>query len=98
MNEADRKNKTYEEFLCYVFKNAYDVRKENGRKNRIRNTKFPYKKYIEALVIEDLPNCAKDKLQTLCSLDFIKNEQNVYFLLLIAPQLISLVVFTKSGY
>ncbi len=77
INEANRENKAYEDFLCDIFKEAYDVRKENGRKNRIRNAKFPYKKYIEDLVIEDLPIDAKDKLKTLCSLDFIKNGQNV---------------------
>ncbi len=77
IDEANRENKTYEDFLCDIFKRAYDVRKENGRKNRIRNAKFPYKKYIEDLVIEDLPSDARNKLKVLNSLEFIENGQNV---------------------
>lgn len=77
ISEANRDNKTYESFLCELFKKAYDVRKENGRKNRIRNAKFPYKKYLEDLVLEDLPSDAKNKINVLRSLEFIENGQNV---------------------
>lgn len=77
INEANKENMPYEEFLCDLFKIAYDVRKENGRKNRIRNAKFPYKKYIEDLVVEDLPEDARNKLKSLSSLEFVKNGQNV---------------------
>jgi len=75
--KINKENKTYEDFLCDLLKKAYDVRKENGRKNRIRNAKFPYKKYLEDLVLEDLPNDAKGKINILWSLEFIKNGQNV---------------------
>jgi DNA replication protein DnaC len=49
----------------------------NGRKNRIRLAIFPCKKYLEDLVVEDLPEDAQKKLKLLSSLDFIKTGQNV---------------------
>ena len=47
IEEAYRLNQPYEELLKDIFVEAYDMRKENGRKNRIRNARFPYKKYLD---------------------------------------------------
>ena len=44
IEEAYKLDKPYEEFLRDILIEAYDMRKENGRKNRIRNAKFPYRK------------------------------------------------------
>ncbi|WP_058487025.1 IS21-like element helper ATPase IstB [Defluviitalea phaphyphila] len=77
INEANTKNLTFDEFLYELFEKEYDLRKENGIKNRIRNAKFPYKKYIEDLVIKDLPEDARNKLKIFSSLEFIKNGQNI---------------------
>lgn len=46
IEEAYKLNQPYEELLRDIFMEAYDMRMENGRKNRIRNARFPYKKYL----------------------------------------------------
>jgi DNA replication protein DnaC len=77
--EAERSNLSYENFLCGLLSKEYDLRMENGKKNRIRAANFPYKKYLEDLSIDDLPHDAKKNLKVLSSLDFVKNGQNVIF-------------------
>lgn len=77
LKEANTKNITYGEFLYDLLEKEYDLRKENGVKNRIRNAKFPYKRYIEDLVIEDLPEDARSKIKVFSSLEFIKDGQNI---------------------
>jgi DNA replication protein DnaC len=79
VEEEEKKNLSYQDFLCGLLLKEYDLRVENGKKNRIRVANFPYKKYIEDLSLEDLPHDAKKKLKVLVSLDFIKNGQNVIF-------------------
>ncbi|MFZ7130771.1 MAG: IS21-like element helper ATPase IstB [Eubacteriales bacterium] len=77
MKEANTNNLTFDEFLYELLEKEYDLRKENGIKNRIRNAKFPYKKYIEDLVIKDLPEDARNKIKVFSSLEFIKDGQNI---------------------
>lgn len=77
IEEANMKQKSYELFLYDLLEKEYDLRKENGRKSRIRRANFPYKKYLEDLQREALPPDAQKKLRTLESLDFIRNGQNV---------------------
>lgn len=68
---------SYEEFLYKLLEKEYVLKNESSKQNRIRIAKFPYKKYIEDLVVDDLPADAKKKLKTLNSLEFIKTGQNV---------------------
>ncbi|MFO7815108.1 MAG: IS21-like element helper ATPase IstB, partial [Halanaerobiales bacterium] len=77
--EAYKDNLAYEELLRDLFRQAYDMRKENGRKNRIRNAKFPYKKYLDSLIIEYLPDDAKNKFKELKTLKFIEENRNIIF-------------------
>jgi len=77
IEEANQKNYSYEEFLCQLLQQENDLRRENGKKNRIRLAGFPAKKYLEDLDIKALPEDARQKLKTLSSLEFIKNGQNV---------------------
>ncbi len=44
-----------------TFTKEADLRSENAKQNRIRRANFPYKKYLEDLVIEDLPEDARKK-------------------------------------
>jgi DNA replication protein DnaC len=75
--EANKGNKTYDSFLYDILEKEYDLRKENGRKSRIRTAKFPHKKYLEDLIIEDLPEDARNKLNVLSTLEFIETGQNI---------------------
>lgn len=77
IKEANLKNSSYEEFLYNLLQKENDLRRENGKKNRILLARFPSKKYIEDLIIEDLPEDARKKLKVLLSLEFIKTGQNV---------------------
>lgn len=77
--EAYRNNTPYEELLRDLFRDAYDMRKENGRKNRIKNAKFPYKKYLDTLIVDCLPESAQAKFKELKSLKFIEENRNIIF-------------------
>jgi len=77
IREANIEGSSIETFLKEIFENEYDLRKNNGKKNRIRLARFPYKKYIEDLVIEDLPEDAREKIKIFSSLEFIKTGQNI---------------------
>lgn len=77
IEEAYKLNQSYEELLRDIFMEAYDIRKENGRKNRIRNARFPYKKYLDELQVDYLPEDAKKKLKELKTLKFIEEGRNI---------------------
>ncbi len=77
IEEAYRLNQPYEELLKDIFVEAYDMRKENGRKNRIRNARFPYKKYLDELQVDYLPEDAKKRFKELKTLNFIDEGRNV---------------------
>ena len=77
VKEANIKNLAYEDFLLSLLENEWDLRQSNGIKNRIRIAKFPYKKHIEDLSLEDLPQDARDKVKIFSSLDFIESGQNI---------------------
>lgn len=77
VTEANLENKAYDAFLCQILEREYELRKENGRKSRIRLARFPYKKYIENLVLDDLPEEAKNKVKTFSTLEFIETGQNI---------------------
>jgi hypothetical protein len=61
--DAYKNDEPYEEIIRDIFREAYDVRKENGRKRRIRNANFPYIKGLEELKKEYLPVNAQKKLK-----------------------------------
>ena len=63
--------------LLQVLEQEKDDRFILSKQNRIRIANFPQKKLLEELVIEALPERAKQKLPHLKSLDFIKEGQNV---------------------
>jgi len=77
IREAEVKSKTYADFLHGLLQKEYDLRKENGKKNRIRVAGFPAKKYLEDLAVEELPEDARKKLAVFKSLDFIRSGQNI---------------------
>ncbi|MGI6728277.1 MAG: IS21-like element helper ATPase IstB [Anaerovoracaceae bacterium] len=77
ISEAYKQDLPYEEFLQNILEIACDARHENGKKNRIRNANFPYKKYLEDLISEYLPQQAEKKLKELKTLEFIKEGRNV---------------------
>lgn len=79
IDEANAHGLNYTEFLDSIFQKEYDLRIENSKTNRIRLANFPFKKYIEDLKMEFLPEDARKRIEKLCTLDFIKNKQNLIF-------------------
>ncbi|MCP3921556.1 MAG: ATP-binding protein [Desulfobacterales bacterium] len=74
---AAKDNLAYDKFLLNVLEKEYESRISRRMQRRIRVANFPYKKYLEDLSSEDLPADARNKYETLKSLDFIKNGHNV---------------------
>jgi DNA replication protein DnaC len=77
IREANSNGLSYENFLWELLQKEFDRRHENAKQNRVRRAAFPYKKYLEDIVVEDLPEDAQKKFKTLSSLDFIESGQNV---------------------
>lgn len=77
IKDANLNDTGYDEFLWALLQKESDVRRENAKQDRVRRARFPSKKHLEDLVVEDLPADAQKKLKTLSSLDFIQSGQNV---------------------
>jgi len=72
------KGKTsYEEYLLTLLEDEFETRVKNRKLVRIRQAAFPYKKYLQDLHREELPENAQAKIDILESLEFIKEGQNV---------------------
>lgn len=57
--EASQKNYSYEQFLHQLLQQESDLKRENGKKSRIRVANFPAKKHLKDLVAEELPEDAR---------------------------------------
>jgi DNA replication protein DnaC len=77
IEEAEQKQSSYEEFLKTLLQKEWDQRQQSSKESRIRLAGFPHKKYIEDLIVEDLPEDAQKKFKTLLTLDFITQGQNL---------------------
>ena len=67
----------YEDYLLSLLEDEFENRVKNRKSARIRQADFPYKKYLQDLQREELPKNAQSKIDTLESLEFIKQGQNV---------------------
>ena len=65
---------SYEEYLYNLLKLEYESREENAKQNKLRLANFPYKKYIEDLDMEALPEDGRKKLRNFLTLEFIKTR------------------------
>ena len=75
--QAVKAKTSYEEYLLTLLADEFETRIKNRKKARIRQADFPYRKYLQDLQREELPKNAQAKIDTLESLDFIKEGQNV---------------------
>lgn len=71
------KNSSYQEYLLQLLEMEYSSRLKNRKDSRIRQAEFPYKKYLEDLQRNELPEDATFKLTELETLEFIKNGRNI---------------------
>jgi len=75
--EAIKDKSGYEDYLLALLEDEFETRIKNRKSARIRQAGFPYKKYLQDLQREELPENAQAKIDDLESLEFIKNGQNV---------------------
>jgi len=69
--------KDYEDFLHQILEKEIEEKDKRSIESRIRSAKFPYKKYLEDLEVDYLPEGIKQKLPELSTLSFIEKGQNV---------------------
>ncbi|MEA3496174.1 MAG: IS21-like element helper ATPase IstB [Bacteroidota bacterium] len=77
LDEFKEKDKSYNQFLYKLLELEFTSRTKSRKASRIRQAMFPYKKYLDELKIEELPDDAKTKLPELENLDFIKHGRNI---------------------
>lgn len=75
--QAAVNNQSYEAYLLDLMIAEYNSRIDNRKKQNIRSAEFPYKKYLQDLLREELPKDALQKIGQLERLDFIAKGQNV---------------------
>ncbi len=77
IEEAYKYNQPYEELLKDIFVEAYDVRKENGRKTGLEMPASHTKKYLDELQVDYLPEDARNRFKELRTLNFINEGRNI---------------------
>ena len=77
ISEAMDKNASYEDFLKILLRNEIELRESNGIDRRIRNAKYPYKKYLHDLKLDAFPIEISNKIRELQSLRFLDEGRNV---------------------
>jgi len=77
LDEFKDKDKNYDQFLYKLLEMEFSSRTKSRKASRIRQAGFPYKKYLDELKLEELPDNAKTKLPELENLDFIKHGRNI---------------------
>jgi len=79
LDEFKNKNKNYDQFLYKLLELEFISRTKSRKASRIRQAGFPFKKHLDELKLEELPENAKTKLHELETLDFIKQGRNIIF-------------------
>ncbi len=77
VKEAKHTDMSYEDILKIYLEREYRLRKENGVKNRIRNAKFPIKKYLEDFDTTKYPKEYIAKFKEINTLNFVKEKENI---------------------
>lgn len=77
LDEAIHTKLSYEEFLKIYLSREYELRKNNGIKTRLRQAKFPIKKYLEDFDRTKYSKEFRDKFVELETLRFIDNKENI---------------------
>lgn len=77
IDEANHTKMSYSEFLNTFLERELILRKENGVKHRLRNAKFPIKKYLEDFDRDKYGNEFRGEFNELETLEFINNKENI---------------------
>lgn len=77
LQEFQNKHNEYDNFLYRLLELEYLSRQKSRKASRIRQAGFPYKKFLEDLHHQQLPDQAQSRLQELESLEFISQGRNL---------------------
>jgi len=80
LRQAKQDNLNYDEFLLNLTEIEVQVRKENGRKRRLREAKFPLLKPLEAFNFEAAADLDARLIKDLSNCDYVKKSRNVIFM------------------
>jgi len=80
LRQAKQDKLDYDEFLLNLTEAEVQVRKENGRKRRLREAKFPLLKPLETFNFEAAPNLDARLIKELSSCEYIKKSRNIIFM------------------
>lgn len=74
---AQKEKQSCERVVLNLLEKEYEMRIANRKKAQLRAAGFPQQKYLQDLVLEELPGDGQAKLPYLQTLDFIKAGQNI---------------------
>ena len=80
LRQAKQDKLSYEEFLLNLSEVEVQVRKENGRKRRLREAKFPLIKPLEVFNFDAAPDLDARLIKDLSSCDYVNKSRNVIFM------------------
>ncbi len=80
LRQANQDTLSYDEFLLNLTEIEVQVRKENGRKRRLREAKFPLLKPLEVFNFEAAVDLDARIIKDLSNCDYVKKGRNVIFM------------------
>jgi len=80
LRQAKQDKLDYDEFLLNLTEAEVQVRKENGRKRRLREAKFPLSKPLETFNFEAAPDLDARLIKELSGCEYIEKTRNVIFM------------------
>lgn len=75
--ELSKSASDYETFLHSLLRMEVDSEEQRAKERKIKATKFSYRKYIEDLELDLLPEGMRKRLPELLTLDFIHEGRNI---------------------
>jgi DNA replication protein DnaC len=75
--EAKQTKQPYDEFIRNALTKELEQRKENRMQRRIKEARFPFKKYLQGMDLDWYEKEIRNEIEDLCSLDFISEKRNV---------------------
>jgi len=80
LRQAKQGKLDYDEFLLNITEAEVQVRKENGRKRRLREAKFPLQKPLETFNFDAAPDLDARLIKELSSCEYVKKNRNIIFM------------------
>jgi len=80
VQEAKHIKMGYAEFLMDALSKELEQRESNRVQRRIKEAKFPYKKYLVDLDLNEYADDVRNEIEELSSLDFITDKENSVFI------------------